>query len=356
MKRLSFLIFLIAGLLQSSIASATHKNWLLKNGGAECAFASLITSQERYPGLLENTFTSDRTAICPVALAARWGDSNYPSPFPPPRSADARSAIVYGYNPTASSSLSCYAVAQTSDGSLYYSQTISKGGQGVARLDIATDQGPGGMGNWGYGSSLEQSDLYIQPKSLDFNCTVAKNGGRIYGYKVKMCQYQAECGGRGLTPEPEADTVGAGPTGENVVQISGAECVPETGILRNLTGVSGGIYCPIAPPSDDTKEHPRYLSGTQVYYSGGTTNSDCVSVGTCPTCALVTYDRNGTRIVGKVFTKSDGRVLHQPEPGAAKFQIGYETNVGLSCTTTKSLTTIQGATSYISISTIQGGT
>ena len=54
-------------------ALAVHKNWVLKNGGSQCVFASPDANFDFVDYGTWNNANFPRTLICPVALSARWG-------------------------------------------------------------------------------------------------------------------------------------------------------------------------------------------------------------------------------------------------------------------------------------------
>ena len=67
----------------------------------------------------------------------------------------------------------------------------------------------------------------------------------------------------------------------------------DDGIKNTDASQHRGVYCPIVTPSSDTYDISRQIRYTRVYYSGGSTASDCVTQGTCPACGLSWTNRDG---------------------------------------------------------------
>ncbi|WP_437318102.1 hypothetical protein [Sorangium sp. So ce385] len=368
MKKITIVALVAAALSLSHSALATHKAWLMKNGGAECTFAyPLATDRMDSSGAIYNSGTSERDVICPIALSGRWG-SNGTTAFNAKRWGDALSAIVYFDRRGAGTrTVSCYAAMRASDSFVYYSASVSNtGGSGVGRLDVAGSTSGGGQwaGGTGNGTTLEAHEDTVV-KGLEFVCSVPERTA-ILGYKAKLCQLTGDCThGSG---DPEDDTT-ISTSGWNYVQTSGVECSPagtqgaiET-VYRNGGGVTNlgsspvDIFCPIAPPSDDSREHNRSVTATTVYYSdlyntAASNSNSCVGGATCPSCRLMWYDRDGIMQDTGALSKISGvRELYQ---GASAQLIGKELQFGVMCRTPPDVT-IEGITSLVTVSDISGG-
>ncbi|KYF82407.1 hypothetical protein BE18_15645 [Sorangium cellulosum] len=367
MKKITIVALVAAALSLSHSALATHKAWLMKNGGAECTFAyPEATDRMDSSGAIYNSGTSERDVICPIALSGRWG-SNGTTAFNAKRWGDALSAIVYFDRRGAGTrTVSCYAAMRASDSFVYYSASVSNtGGSGVGRLDVAGSTSGGGQwaGGTGNGTTLEaQEDTVV--KGLEFVCSVPERTA-ILGYKAKLCQLTGDCThGSG---DPEDDTT-ISTSGWNYVQTSGIECSAAgtegaiASVYRHGYGATNlgsspvDIFCPVAPPSDDSREHNRSVTDTTVYYSDlyNTSSSNlnsCVGGATCPSCRLMWYDRDGIMQDTGALSKIAGvRKLHQ----AGTELIGKELQFGVMCRTPPGLT-IEGITSLVTVSDISGG-
>ncbi|WP_437725493.1 hypothetical protein [Sorangium sp. So ce861] len=367
MKKITIVALVAAALSVSHSALATHKAWLMKDGGAECTFAyPEATDRLDSSGAIYNSSTSARDVICPVALSGRWG-SNGATAFDAKRWADALSAVVYFDRRGAGTrTVSCYAAMRASDNSVYYSASVSDtGGSGVDRLDLAgstSGAGPwaGGTGN---GNTLEAHEDTVV-KGLEFVCVVPGQTA-ILGYKAKLCQLTGDCTNGGGDPEDESAIATTG----NYVQTSGIECSAAgtegtvASVYRNGYGATNlgsspvDIFCPIAPPSDDSREHNRSVTDTTVYYSdlyntSGSNLNSCVGGATCPSCRLMWYDRDGVMQDTGALSKVAGvRKLRQ---GVSSELIGKELQFGVMCRTPPGLT-IEGITSLVTVSEISGG-
>jgi hypothetical protein len=259
--------------LGSQDALAVHKNWLLKNGGGQCAFAVPSgTDDDTADAFLWNNSSLPRFASCPLALSARWGSSS-PS-VSVPRWAGAWAANVYVNNQQPGENFHCTARARLGSGSdlnaLFYSRAVGTTLEGDQRLRIAS------AGDWG--NVLETNDSKTI-RSLDFECRVPGNSSSIYGYKVRICHVTSgtDCQDPGVDEESNHAHPSATETGMDWVQTSGIECTAQGaspliergdfGIRANGSG--GGVFCPIVPAADDTWEVHRTLQRVTVHYVGG---------------------------------------------------------------------------------------
>jgi hypothetical protein len=310
MKRYAISFVGFVTLMHAGAAFATHKNWVLKDDGAECTFTNALESDQQDYGL-QNMETYARTATCPISLAARWGCSGgtQQAQFPPPLWGDAMAAVVYGTSGWWSTDppVACSAQMETSDGSVYYSGTVSAPWDTAARIVLAA---PGSASpyksQWvssGGGSDL-QANENLTAKSMWFSCQVPLFAA-ITGYGVRICESYAGCND-GNSTDPDLDLSSSfldTSSPWNYFQTSGIECVPSsdrTSLLYTDNGIQNvdstnhrGVYCPIITPSSDTWETYRQLRYTRVYYSGGSTSTNCADADTCPQCSFNWYDKNG---------------------------------------------------------------
>ncbi|XXX71947.1 hypothetical protein WMF30_30305 [Sorangium sp. So ce134] len=365
--KVSLILALIAScLLTSGFASATHKAWLLKSGGAECQFQfPSATDHLDVDGSLYNDSTGTRTVNCPLTLASRWGSNGivhfasneYPW-------VDARSAIVYLQRRGAGvRSVSCNAVMETTSGSRYYSATRSDtGDEGIVRIDLASQLS--GSAQWASDSSstLEQNEA-LYALSLAFSCFVPSDTA-VLGTKAKLCQYQPDCFHALVDPEV-AESGGDGISG-NYVQTSGIECspvsAPGSDIVRGYDGITNNgtssldVFCPITPPADDTDENIRRVRLTSVRYTSGSNASNCVAAGTCPSCSMVWYGRDGVLHSSAPFPKDPAGSRTLLQPGLDIYNVGQEVQFGVMCHLPGGGTTIEGLTSLVTVTFIHGGT
>ena len=241
-------------------ASATHKNWVLKNAGNQC---SLYRSdgKEWYGSSLwwspPSGTTSNAYATCPVSLSGRWGNSGA-IPFSPNRKAQVMHAMVYA-NAQQGKAITCTARARMYNNFLYW---------GVA--GSATSATPAGnvtvfvnsaRNDWGGDLQTHRNEEIV---SLDIGCTLPPWSG-IDGYKVKLCQFNTDrCRDTGGTAPTDSDATNNMDSKYTAVQTSAIECVAQNdygdirrsadGIKNHLTSWTGEDYvqCPLTPPSDDS--------------------------------------------------------------------------------------------------------
>lgn len=359
MKISSILAIVSACSFSTALASASHKAWLLKSTGAECQFVGATAGDVvADSGWLLNSGSSSRSTNCPLVLASRWG-SNGTTPFDAKTWVDARSAIVYLRNFGATSqTATCYAVMESNQGSLYYSAALTKtAGAGVFRIDLATQSA--GVGAWAANASstLEQNET-ATAQALSFVCSVPPNTG-VLGTKAKLCQFTEDC--FESNGDPENEEGGATSNVFNYVQTSGIECSSTSTPSNVGKGYDGtsvsfaaqNLFCPISTPADDTHEHRRRLRFQALRYSGGSDVSTCVGAGTCPSCRIVWYERDGVPHVGPVLSKSSSssRLLTNLD----LLEVGREVGLGMSCTVPPGVI-IEGMTTSVSVSGIASGT
>jgi hypothetical protein len=366
MKPIALFALAVATFLHVGLASASHKSWLQKNGGADCVFSTPNSSDSLAGGVFGNRSTTQtRTAICPVGLSGRWG-SNGATAFNPTRWGRALSAVLYFNKGQSNTTISCSAAMQDSGGSVYYSQSASNSGAaGAQRLTVAAPiaRGGGRFGStWGEGTSLEQNE-WKEAKSLAFHCSLPPQT-TVWGYKVKTCQLTADCA-TDMGNDPEADATGF--DFQNIVQANGIECQSEgpTSEVVNISRTEAGannwaetprrVFCPFQPPTDDTWEHDRAVAFTKVYYMNGSTDSNCYALGTCPRCELKWWSRNGTAGSQLLNTAVAGGVNdHYIRGPSSNVNIGKETQVGVSCLVPGGVA-IKGITAYMSVSRVTDG-
>ncbi|WP_437799907.1 hypothetical protein [Sorangium sp. So ce693] len=374
MKKPAMLALFGVCFLFAGVASATHKNWLLKDGGAACHFATPLSDDRVVysSGALLNTTASNRTVICPISLASRWG-SNGPGTytFDANEWAEAMLAVVnfqrQSFAP--SRTVSCYAGMQAHNGSKYYSTTVSNtGGIGSGEIklaDASNYSNPNSFGSfWGSDAThtLEANEG-LTAASLDYNC-VLPTLTAILGYKVMLCQLADNCDSLhnpDALPSTFPDPWDLTPIWNNV-QVSGIECSAATtasgvsGITRSESGITNSssseldVFCPITPPADDSAEHNRFISFTNVQYSGGTALSGCVAGGTCPDCKLTWVTRDGSTSESASFTKVAG-LTRRVRLDVYKTLIGPEVQVGVMCRLPSNVT-LEGITSTVSVSPV----
>jgi hypothetical protein len=283
-------------LLLCSPASASHKAWVLKQGGGECAFQSpqFDSSLQGDGGdlVLSNRRNYSRTAVCPIVAAGRWGSSGTTA-FGVTRWAEAKRAWVHVYNGHSTAALTCQAVARlrvsnTPGGSLYFGTARSVTGQGYHTIELVTGVDDPATHPWTtWGGSLETNEG-ARIRSLDFQCTLPANAGNpsnIRGFGVATCQKLQDCYEFGLRNEAAGNEVS--------IQGNGASCSSQhRGVFRGADGLAtslGGatpLVCPIIPPSQDSYEHGGFLKRLRVYYAGAVGSPGCEGNGTCPNCFL----------------------------------------------------------------------
>lgn len=372
LKKTIWLAVLSSGVLCAGLASATHKNWLLKDGGAECAFWSPGT-RDYSNGILKNLDGYDKSAVCPIALSGRWTPTVNGTVFDTPRWANALGAVVYVSKATSSSSVSCYSVGKFTDDAVYYGMSVTNSGAaGVQGLELAVQRPwAGGGSTWGDGTDLEAHEQQTL-RSLSFVCVLPGDGSGVIGHRAKICQLTADCwedgmgAGEGSVSTPPPTNPVPSSTSWNFVQTSGVECVPEgptgvsgwqrtaSGMLNNNAGASR-VFCPLTPPADDSAESNRATTQPVVYFSGGSSSYNCVTNGTCPQCKLRWWRRNSvTAQESSVFTAvSSGGTLGSYILGGGT-NLGKEIAVGISCNVPRGVT-ISGVQAGMSTSGISGG-
>jgi hypothetical protein len=352
-----------ASVLTSRPALASHKAWVLKNGGADCTFFDPTNSETIY-GPLTNNLTAARTAICPVALSGRWGSTDS-SLFPPSRWAAAKQAFIYAYK--AADFFYCYAVGQTLGGAYYFGDTAIAPTGTVGNVKLAVNT----YNNWG--GALESNNT-MAIRSLDYVCAIPGNNATygptsIYGYNAKICQFSETC----HDGSPSEDII-SNREGTNYVQSSGFECSPQDGwdvplVERSFDGIkniSGStvarVVCPLPQPADDSYEHGRQVDDTRVYYKGGSTSSTCVANGTCPECYLEWYDQTFAFGQSPLFTTpsstlGSGFVVQPSGLGSSgdPNNMYGEVQTFLRCSVPAGVT-LNGITSRMSVTMVSGGT
>lgn len=195
MNRIVSLVIVIgAGVAFARSASATHKSWILQDGGTSCraVYSGTVGAQRYVEGAVTNVSGSRITLVCPIALAGRFasqpGNLGPASTFPMATWAAAEKIerpAVFGYDGSSTDNFSCTTYALTSSGSVYYgsTKTISAVNQAV-RIDL-TDS----SASWG---STMGSGASLNVRALGHICRVPPNS-TIYGYRVKICQRSTTC-------------------------------------------------------------------------------------------------------------------------------------------------------------------
>jgi len=358
MNKLFVLLSFVSVLAFNRAAHATHKNWVLKDAGNHCAFASPNPEYEYYTDTLTNLGPDGRMVECPVSLAGRWGASA-PLAFAPPRWANSMWGNVYVENYTPMNVI-CEAAATMSSGLLYWGNPVSSAGQtGVITLPVNNNN------TWGGSLQTHQTETV---KSLVYECSLPQSAN-VKGYKVKICQINTTCADLNSNDQG----IDARES-ESYVQESGLNCsgnlnefnsnyVPN--FSRGLNGITNTspiwspLWCALTPPADDSYEHQRILKHTRVYYTGGARNSTCVDDGTCPSCVLSWNRRSATDPTGyttshfNFATDSSGR-SYLEQPAGETVNLGIETDVVVHCQTAPG-TTINGITSSMSTTRNSGG-
>ena len=311
-------ILAASSLLVGGQALASHKAWVLKNAGAECSF---VTGGVFFGGdggsmTLTNFASYNRSAVCPITAAGRWGSSQANYNFSPKRWAEAKKAYVHVYNGNSNTGVTCQAVARlrvslAPGGSLYYGTARSVSGVGYHTIElIPTIDGPR---SWGGGLETEEQ---ARIRSLDFQCTVPGTEdmfttSAIRGYGVATCQNVADCWDNTSLDFRE---------GETSIQGNGSNCTSgDVGVIRDaggLTATASGlttVVCPIVPPSQDSHEHnDAKLRRVRLYYVGAGF-AGCEQAGTCPFCILQWENRAGTSYNESLpFTWDSTGVLAMP--------------------------------------------
>jgi hypothetical protein len=365
-------------LTQAATAFATHKNWVLKDDGSECTFSTPMASDDQNYGL-QNWEQYPRVAYCPITLAGRWGSTGGTSgSFSPPLWADAMSGIVYGspgWWPD-DPQLSCSAQMETSNGSIYYSGTITGPWAWDKLVLAAPDTGFPNKSHWvsnGGGNDLEANEDLI-PRSMWYQCQVPLFGS-ITGYKVRICQTAQDCtDGTGV--DPDADMSYGTPDQTplyNYVQTSGIECVPtsdrtqlhytEDGFQNTSTTEHRNIVCPLVTPPSDSYETDRQIRYTRVYYSGGAQGSTCATDGTCPQCWVGWYNHAGSTWQADggsspnyfAYDPYTPGTVYQGSASGATLTIGNEVSLSVGCDLPPGVT-LRGITAQASVTGVGSGT
>jgi hypothetical protein len=291
-------------LLLGGQAWASHKAWFLKHGGAECSFmvgmVHPLFGGDGGEMFLNNHASWNRSAICPINAAGRWGSSGTTA-FNPARWAEAKRAYVHVYNNNPNESVTCQAVARlrvsfAPGGSLYYGTARSVSGVGAHTIELI--QTVNSMRSWG--GALETNES-ARLRSLDFQCTVPGNqdgtfpSSYVRGYGAAFCQFGAgNCFDSGGDDFQEWETY---------IQGNGANCTSgAAGVFRGADGLTStqnspfnptAVICPIVPPSQDSKEHnAAFLKDLRLYFAGSG-SAGCEQAQTCPQCVLQWEDRDG---------------------------------------------------------------
>lgn len=317
-------VFAALSLLVCSPAWASHKSWVLKHGGTDCAFQSpRIHSFFGGQGgdiFLWNHEDYARTAVCPIAFAGRWGSSAATTTFGPARWAEAKRAWVHVYNGKPGSAITCQAVARlrvslAPGGSLYYGTARAVTTEGYHTIELVSGADPLVPPWTDWGGSLETNEA-ARIRSVDFQCTLPGNGNYfsyIRGYGVAICQMHEGCYELGIrTDSPETQIS---------IQGNGASCTSSSnGVYRGADGLtptlngSSRVVCPIVSPSQDSYEHGGgSLRRLRVYYSG-TGSTGCEANNTCPRCNLVWEQvNNGSSKYSNTFVWNAGGYLEMPQ-------------------------------------------
>jgi hypothetical protein len=361
MKKFTLIGLVASLLLMTGLAAATHKTWMLKNSGANCVWATPSTNDRLGIAYLYNYTTSSRMAICPVALSGRWG-SNGPGGygFNAKRWGAVRSAIVYGQRQGAGyRTLSCSGWMKASNGSNYFSQTVYNSGDlGMAKMVIASEQEPFlNPPSVGWGGTLEANEG-LTAVSLDYYCSVPDRSA-ILGYKAQTCQTYEDCY-EGQDPEYAN---GSGVAG-SWAQTSGIECAPTSDSPTNIwwshrgMTVTGNspltVFCPITPVADDTHEINREVRYTTVRFAGGSASSSCVSSGTCPSCRLMWFGRDGLQYNSPPFAIDSAGNSKVAQSFTDKYNVGREVSLGVECRVPSGVS-IEGLYSYVTRAGVTDG-
>ena len=360
-------LFVLAAVLSlvalASPASATHKNWQLKNTGSQCHFTSYTTSEPPAADMSLNNYTSQpRFAVCPVTLAGRWGSSANPVNAVPRWAAAMSAKVIIAHNNTAGLNFDCTLRARLATEALYYSATAFTNTTGSQALNVAT--------NSQWGGTLEAQQLHTV-RSMDFYCFIPPqeaNGSASYidAYQVKICQVGQSCNDNNA-PTHEGPAQEIVSTGHyNHVQTSGFECTVgdyheannfQRGYvgIKNAASYSIGVFCPITQPSDDSGFHDRLIFDAKVHYSSPTANTPI------PTCQLRARSWGGNLFPlqgydSSLFTAGSGAdagtvVQPQQQNGLA---VHKDLSMGIWCGVQPGQT-IKGVTARLSQTEINGG-
>jgi hypothetical protein len=343
-----FLAVILGVAAASREALASHKSWILKNGGNQCQFNGPLgdlSSEWNYDSL-GNYQTYPRAANCPVSLSGRWGSSS--PAMTVPLQAGAWAATVYVNNQsTDGSSFSCTAAATLGAGltingiaTIYYSRSVTTSVAGQQTMVVAWG------GDWGGALETNESQNL---RTLSFQCTVPPSSA-INGYKVRICQNRGFFTDCTTTPTDNGESSGNGGvgTGTNFSQTSGIECNDYgAGMQRgfngitNPTGNAGFAGCPIIPPVDDTTEYKHKINVMQVYFSSPS--------GEIPYCYIRSFDR------ADMAWHYSSALTYDPLTPRFEFlnaySIGWDVNATVGCTL-PSGATIHGVVTNMSVSPV----
>jgi hypothetical protein len=360
LKLIPILVVPLVVVAAAKPASATHKNWQLKNSGSQCFFTSYPSNFPPWGNHeIANLLDTAQYAVCPVTLAARWG-SSASSAFPVPRWAAAMSAkAVIVNNNTNGSVFDCLGRARLSTQSIYFSQRATTTTTGPQALIVLSSS------NWG--GTLEAMETN-QLKSLDLDCRIPGvptqgSPSSIQGYQVKICQQLQQCDD-GEGPTHEGYPLGGPDTDGDYayVQTSGFECMvadynEADHVQRSYAGITNtasygfGVFCPLTQPADDSWFHQRTMDETRVYYrnpNGGTpANPSCVISARSHTTLYVLQDLGSNDLVPQTGTD----YVQQPTNA---FPVGLDVTVGVWCDLWPGQT-LKGVTSRMSLTAISGG-
>jgi hypothetical protein len=322
-NRLSIWVFTATVLLFAPPLRASHKSWVLKHTGGDCAFQSpqnhSFFGADGGDMVLFNHHDYSRTAVCPMAAAGRWGSSGSNS-FGTARWAEAKRAWVHVYNGHPTAPLTCQAVARlrvslSPGGSLYYGTARSVTGEGNHTLELVSGADPTTPPWTDWGGSLETNEG-ARLRSLDYQCTLPATGNYysyIRGYGVAICQKLEGCFDIGLRFDS--------PGNEVSIQGNGSSCTSSNAnIFRGADGLTASssvgtqVSCPIVPPSDDSYEHASgYFKRLRVYFGGANGSTGCEQNGSCPRCYL-TWERwsDAAWQSSQIFVWNSGGYVEMP--------------------------------------------
>src|SRR5262245_51473951 len=275
-------VALVIGL--SAPAYATHKAWLLKNSGGQCAL-EVTTRNDVYTGTIDNPNPWGLYVTCPVTLAGRGASSN-PVVSEKTWIASKQARIFFK---KVNSPFWCRARAEDVYGNVYFGDNNhwSNANLGNQSLNLVNNEN-----DWG--GMLEPNEAaYIE--QLDIECRIgsgsAANPAKIYGYDIASCQRQQQC-----------TTVNSDNSGPQLfVQGSGIECSPGTSTaatylqrselgMKNVGASTQTAYCPITQTADDSSEHNRQVQFVNLFYTG-----------VMPTCRLEAIQADGTLVNSSNF-------------------------------------------------------
>jgi len=321
MKILGQFALIAASLFLSASAFATHKSWVLQHAGGQCAYdASSPATGQNGAGdygdiFLWNSYSSSRSAECPLILANRWGSSGT-SAFDVHRWAEAKSAYVHVYEGSSSQAFTCQAVARlrvllAPGGALYFGTAGSISGVGNHTLELINSK------SWG--STLEANEQALI-RSIDYQCIIPPDSA-VRGYGVKLCQNWADCADLNGPRDDFQEN-------STYVQGNGADCTSwglptargADGLSINGSGSDfrTHIVCPILPPALDSYEHTgSFIKRVRLYVAGGfggaSPGPGCEVNHGCPSCYIDWEERDsGARNSSSTFTWNSAGYLEMP--------------------------------------------